>query len=83
MSAAWSTAMAEGAVAKDLAAWDVRCIICVAADDADFFEQARRAADEIPNAKFISIERTDHLGMDVAPVAPVLPAVLRVLRETS
>jgi pimeloyl-ACP methyl ester carboxylesterase len=83
MRAAWSAAMAEGAVAGDLGAWDVRCLICVAADDADFFEQARRAADEIPNAGFISIERTDHLGMDAAPVDPFLPAVLRMLRETS
>jgi pimeloyl-ACP methyl ester carboxylesterase len=83
MRAAWSAAMAEGAVARDLAAWDVRCLICVAADDVDFFEQARRAATEIPNAKFVSIERTDHLGMDAAPVDSVLPAVLRVLRETS
>jgi len=54
----------------------------MAADDADFFEQARRAADEIPNAEFVSIDGTDHLGMDVAPVDRILPAVLRVLRDT-
>ena len=80
MRAAWSSAMAEGAVSEDLGAWDVRCLICVAADDVDFYEQARRAADEIPNAGFVTIEMTDHLGVDTAPVDPVLPAVLRMLR---
>lgn len=83
MRAAWSAVMAEGGVSEDLASWNVRCLICVAADDVDFFDQARRAADEIPNAEFVSIEGTDHLGMDTALVDPVLPAVLRTLRETS
>jgi 3-oxoadipate enol-lactonase len=83
MRAAWSSAMAEGSVSENLMAWEGRCLICVAADDVDFFDQARRAADEIPNAEFVSIEGTDHLGMDTARVDPVLPAVLRTLRETS
>jgi pimeloyl-ACP methyl ester carboxylesterase len=83
MRAAWSTAMAEGAVTEDLGAWDVRCLICVAADDVDFFDQARRAAEEIQNAEFLSIDETDHLGVDTASVDPILPAVLRMLRETS
>jgi pimeloyl-ACP methyl ester carboxylesterase len=83
MRAAWTAAMAEGAVTENLAAWDVRCLICVAADDVDFFDQARRAAEEIPNAEFVSIEKTDHLGVDAAPIDSVLPAVLRTLRETS
>ncbi|OGO58712.1 MAG: hypothetical protein A2Z32_13490 [Chloroflexi bacterium RBG_16_69_14] len=83
MRAAWISAMAEGAVSEDLGAWNVRCLICVAADDVDFFEQARRAAEEIPNAEFVAIEGTDHLGVDTARVDPFLPAVLRTLREAS
>jgi pimeloyl-ACP methyl ester carboxylesterase len=83
MRAAWSAAMAEGAISEKLGAWEVRCLICVAVDDVDFFDQARRAAEEIPNAEFVSIEATDHLGMDTAGVDPVLPAVLRTLRGTS
>ena len=83
MRAAWSAAMDEGAVAENLGAWEVRCLICVAGDDVDFLDQARRAATEIPNAEFISIANVDHLGMDAARVDPVLPAVLRTLRETS
>jgi len=83
MRAAWSAAMAEGAVSEDLASWDVRCLLCVAADDEDFLDQARRAAEEIPRAEFISIEGTDHLGIDTAEVDPILPAVLRMVREAS
>jgi pimeloyl-ACP methyl ester carboxylesterase len=82
MRAAWSAAMAEGAVSQNLGRWNVRCLICMAADDVDFFDQARRAAEEIPNAEFVSIEATDHLGVDTASADPILPAVLRTLRET-
>jgi len=46
----------------------------------DFFEQARRAAEEIPAAEFLSLEGEHHLGMDTARVDPLLPAVLRTLR---
>jgi len=80
MRAAWDAAIAEGDVSEDLGSWHTRCLICVAADDVDFFDQARRAADEIPDAEFVSIEGIDHLGVDTARVDPVLPAVLRTLR---
>ena len=81
MRAAWDRAIVEGAVSEDLGAWEVRCLICVAEDDVDFFDQARRAAEEIPNADFLPIPGTDHLGVDSAPIDPVIPAVLRTLRE--
>lgn len=42
--------------------------------------QAQRAASEIPNAEFISLEERDHVGANLAQVDPVLPAVLRTLR---
>lgn len=80
MRAAWSAALSEGAVSEDLGLWDVRCLVCVAAEDKDFFDQARRAAGEIPGGEFVAIEGEDHLGMDTAGVDPVLPAVLRTLR---
>jgi pimeloyl-ACP methyl ester carboxylesterase len=80
MRAAWTAAMSEGAVSTDLGAWSTRCLICVAADDVDFFDQARRAAREIPNAAFVSIEATDHLGVDTASADPFMGAVLRTLR---
>jgi pimeloyl-ACP methyl ester carboxylesterase len=80
MRAAFSAAMSEGAVAEDLETWKVRCLICVAEDETDFIDQARRAADQIPGAEFVLIGGTDHLGVDTARADPILPAVLRTLR---
>ena len=37
-------ALAEGAISVDLGAWRVRCLVYARAGDADFYEQARRAA---------------------------------------
>jgi len=54
-----------------------------AEDDVDFLDQARRAAEEIPNAEFLLIGGTDHLGVDTSEIDPEMPAVLRTLRETS
>jgi pimeloyl-ACP methyl ester carboxylesterase len=81
MRAAWSAVMSEGDLSRDLGAWRIPCLFCVAVGDADFFDQARRAADEIPGAEFVAVEGQDHLGMDTARVDPVLPAVLRTLRR--
>ena len=81
IEAAWSAALAEGEISEDLGAWEVRCLIYVAAGDVDFHDQARRAAGEIPNAEFISLEARDHVGAHLAQVDPVLPAVLGTLRE--
>jgi pimeloyl-ACP methyl ester carboxylesterase len=83
MRVAFSAAMREGAVSQRLHEWRVRCLICVAADDMDFFDQARRAAAEIPGAEFVAIEGTDHLGMDTASIDPAWSAILRTLRATS
>jgi pimeloyl-ACP methyl ester carboxylesterase len=80
MHAAWTAAIEEGDIATDLTTWTTRCLISVAGEDVDFFEQARLAAEEIPTAEFLSIEGEHHLGMDTARVDPLLPAVLRTLR---
>jgi pimeloyl-ACP methyl ester carboxylesterase len=79
IQAAWSNALSEGAISTDLRAWRVRCLIFAAIGDTDFYEQARRAADEIPSAEFISVEEHDHLGAHLQPDR-VLPAILRTLR---
>ncbi len=80
IEAAWSAAVAEGAISEDLRAWQIRCLIYVGSGDVDFQDQARRAAGEIPNAEFISLEESDHVGAHLAEVDPVLSAVLRTLR---
>jgi pimeloyl-ACP methyl ester carboxylesterase len=81
MRAAFAAAMAEGAISRDLGAWAIPVLICVAADDTDFFDQARRAAEEIPGAAFVAIQAIDHLGVDTAGADPILPSVLRTLRS--
>jgi pimeloyl-ACP methyl ester carboxylesterase len=80
IEAAWSTALAEGAISENLRAWQIRCLIYVGSGDVDFQDQARRAADEIPNAEFIALEEPDHVSAHLAQVDPLLPAVLRTLR---
>lgn len=80
MRAAWAAAVEEGDVATDLGSWSAPCLIAVAEQDVDFFEQARRAAAEIPTAEFVPVEREHHLGMDTANFDPLLPAILRTLR---
>jgi pimeloyl-ACP methyl ester carboxylesterase len=80
VEAAWSAALTEGAISEDLRAWRVRCLIYIGAGDVDFYDQARRAAHEIPNAEFFSLEELDHLGAHLRNEA-VLTAVLRTLRE--
>jgi pimeloyl-ACP methyl ester carboxylesterase len=80
IEAAWSAALVEGAISEDLRAWQIRCLIYVGTGDVDFKDQARRAASEIPNAEFISLEERDHVSAHLAQVDPLLPAVLRTLR---
>jgi hypothetical protein len=79
---AWSAALAEGAISEELGMWEVRCLIYVAAGDVDFHDQAQRAAGEIPNVEFISLEERDHVGAHLAQVDPVLRAVFRTLHGT-
>jgi pimeloyl-ACP methyl ester carboxylesterase len=80
IEAAWSAALAEGAISEDLGAWQIRCLIYVGSGDVDFQDQARRAAGEIPRAEFISLEEPDHVSAHLAQVDTLLPAVLRTLR---
>jgi pimeloyl-ACP methyl ester carboxylesterase len=79
LEAAWAAALAEGPISEDLRSWQVPCLIFVGAADADFLDEARRAADEIPNAEFVSLEGRDHYGAHVGQDA-VVTAVLRTLR---
>jgi pimeloyl-ACP methyl ester carboxylesterase len=79
IEAAWSAALAEGALSEGLGAWRAPCLIYAAVEDVDFYDQARRAAGEIPTAEFVSIGGIDHLGAHLQH-DPVLPAVLRTLR---
>ena len=82
VAAASEAMLTQGDIAGDLSAWRVPCLIYLGAGDADFFEQARRAAGEIPNAEFVGLEGLDHLGAHFMSER-ILPAVLRTLRGAS
>jgi pimeloyl-ACP methyl ester carboxylesterase len=81
LEAAWQAALAEGPVSDDPGAWRIPCLIFLGAGDLDFLEQARRAADEIPDAEFLSLAGRDHYGAHTSADALVLEAVLRTLRR--
>ena len=81
LRAAWRTALSEGAISGDLRAWRIRCLIFIGATDADFVDQARRAASEIPNADFIVLDELDHYGAHTSPENVLLEAILRTLRD--
>lgn len=61
LHAAWSAALAEGAVVTDLTTWRIPCLIYAGTEDADFFAQARHASAEIPDATFVPLEGCNHL----------------------
>lgn len=73
MRAAWQSALAEGPVSADLSAWRVPCLIYMAVGE-DMFDNAQRAANEIPTAQFLALEGHTHLS---APYEfeQVLPAI--------
>lgn len=79
IESAWRAALAEGAISEDLGAWGIRCLIFASAGDVDFHDGARRAAEEIPNAEFVSLDELDHVSAHLHD-DPVLPAILRTLR---
>jgi len=79
LRAAWRAALSEGAVSGDLRAWRIRCLIFIGAADADFLEQARHAASEIPNAEFMALNELDHYGAHTSPEKVLFEAILRTL----
>ena len=61
--AAWASVLAEGAIAEDLSAWRVPCLIYVGETD-EMHERARRAAEEIPTATFLSLPGHTHFSSE-------------------
>jgi pimeloyl-ACP methyl ester carboxylesterase len=83
LHAAWSAAMAEGAISADLRRWRVPCLIFIGAADADFLEGARRAAEEIPDAELLVLEEAHHYAAHVSRDEILIDAALRTLRRAA
>lgn len=81
MRAAWQSALAEGPISADLSAWRVPCLIYMAVGE-DMFENAQRAAAEIPTARFLALEGHTHLSAP-CEVEQVLPAVRTLFAEAA
>jgi pimeloyl-ACP methyl ester carboxylesterase len=81
LEAACSAVLAEGGISEDLRAWQIRCLILMGAGDADFLDQARRAAHEIPKAELLLLEEADHYAAHMSQDEFLLDAVLRTLQR--
>jgi pimeloyl-ACP methyl ester carboxylesterase len=79
VAAAAEAMLTEGDISADLSSWTMPFLIYLGAGDADFFEQARGAAEEIPNARFVALEALDHYEAHYE-AERVIPAVLETLR---
>lgn len=82
VAAAAEALLTGGDISTDLRSWRVPCLIYMGAGDADFVDQARRAAEQIPGAEFVALDALDHLGAHYESER-VIPAVLRTLRSAS
>jgi pimeloyl-ACP methyl ester carboxylesterase len=74
LAAAWLQALSEGEVARNLGTWRTPCLIYAGSEDIDFYEDARRAAQEIPGARFVALAGLDHLATH-SNVDEVLPHI--------
>jgi pimeloyl-ACP methyl ester carboxylesterase len=81
IDAAFQSALAEGPVSRDLTQWRVPCLIYVAEAD-DMYDNAKRAAGEIPNATFVSLSGYTHFSANEA-VEELLPHVHALLRSVT
>lgn len=81
VAAAAEAMLTQGAISDDLAKWRIPCLVYLGAADVDFVDQARRAADEIPDAEFVALDELDHIGSHYE-AEQVIPAVLRTLRTS-
>jgi pimeloyl-ACP methyl ester carboxylesterase len=82
LEAAWRSAQVEGAVSRDLSVWRVPCLICVGEAD-EMHDDAKRAADEIPGARFVSLAGHSHISAFYEADDLLLPHILELLRSAA
>ena len=79
VAAAFEAMLASGDVSTRLREWRIPCLIYLGAGDEDFYDQAQRAAAEIPNAEFVGLEELDHVAAHFA-ADRIAAEVIRFLR---
>ena len=78
LEAAWRSAQLEGAVSPDLGTWRVPCLICVGEAD-EMHGDAKRAAEEIPGTRFVSLADHSHISAFYEADDLLLPHILELL----
>ena len=79
LSAAWQSALEEGVIAEDPSRWLTPMLI-VAGQKDDMYENARRAAEEIPKARFLDLGAQTHLASVLAS-ALIVPEIKSLWTE--
>lgn len=79
IEAAWRSVAAEGAISDDLTRWRTPCLIYAGGED-EMHDAARRAAEEIPNAVFLSLPGHTHVSAE-GEVRAILDPIRKLLRS--
>jgi pimeloyl-ACP methyl ester carboxylesterase len=82
LEAAWRSAHDEGPVSRDLRRWRVPCLVCVGEAD-EMHDDAKRAAEHIPGARFVSLAGHSHLSAFYEADELLLPDILELLRSAT
>ena len=80
LEAAWRSTRVEGPVSHDLSRWRVPCLICAGEAD-EMHDDAKRAAEEIPGASFVSLAGHSHISAFYEADELLLPHILGLLRS--
>ena len=79
LEAAWLSVQAEGPISRGLGAWRLPCLICAGEAD-EMHDDAKRAAEEIPGARFVSLAGHSHISAFYEADDLVLPHIVALLR---
>jgi pimeloyl-ACP methyl ester carboxylesterase len=82
LEAAWRSAEVEGPISKEFSLWRAPCLICVGEAD-EMHDAAKKAADEIPGARFVSLAGHSHISAFYEADEQLLPHILQLLRSVA
>jgi pimeloyl-ACP methyl ester carboxylesterase len=69
-------------LSQDLRRWRVPCLICVGDAD-EMHDKSKRAAEQIPGARFVSLAEHSHISAFYEADDLLLPHILELLRSAT